>query len=443
MKGPGPERDPAFFADIFILAARPPSGITWRHRLAPIHTDPKIEARAAPHPVVFTILYLPFGAAGGFVGVALAFLATRRGLSVMQGAELVAIGLLPQVWKFFWAPVADATLGRHRWYVISLILCAAGTFATAAVPLGPSTLTLIEGIVLLTSVACTFLGFAVEAMLAHVAPVGERGRFSGWFQSGNLGGAGIGGGLGLWLLTVLPSGWETGLVMAVLLLACGGALAFVPLVPADPVGRSPVALVRFTAVELWQLLRSREGFLCGVLCLVPVGTGAASSVLGQAAVAAHWGAGADTVALVSGVLGGIVSMAGCMVGGYGCVRLGGRAGYVVYGAIMAGVALAMAFLPATSAVYIAGNLAYAFTAGLTFSAFSAFVLEVIAFRLAATKYNAFASLANTPGWYMGLVLAGIVTKYSPRAMLEAECALGIAGIVVFAAVARAWRPRAA
>ena len=38
-----------------------------------------------PHPIVYTVLTVPFGAVGGYVSVAMAFLATRFGLSVEDG----------------------------------------------------------------------------------------------------------------------------------------------------------------------------------------------------------------------------------------------------------------------------------------------------------------------------------------------------------------------
>ena len=136
-------------------------------------------------------------------------------------------------------------------------------------------------------------------------------------------------------------------------------------------------------------------------------------------------------------------MVGCVMGGYGCVRLGARLAYVVFGALMAGVALGMALLPPTPVVYMAGNLAYVFTAGLSYAAFSAVVLDAIGAGLAATKYNGFASLSNTPIWYMGLLLAAVETRFGPVGMLDAECACGLAGILVFAVCARAWKPRAA
>lgn len=382
---------------------------------------------------------MPFGTAFGFVSVALAFLATRRGLSVQQGAVLIATFMGPQVWKFVLAPVTDMTLSRGRWYILSAASIAACLFATAAIPLGPSTFGLIEVIILVSSVATAFLGFAVEAMVAHLTPPADMGRAGGWLQAGNLGGSGIGGGLGLWLLTVLPAGWETGLILAVLTIACCGFLPLLPDIPADKAAGTLVASARHMVVEFWHVLRSRNGAMCALLCFVPIGTGTASGVLAQAEVAASWGVGASTVSLIQGALGGVVSMVGCVAGGYGCVRLGARAGYAAYGGIMAAVSLAMALLPPTPRVYVIGCLAYWFATGLTFAAFSAFVLEAIGAKLAATKYNGFASLSNVPIWYMGLVLAAVDTRYGPRGMLTAEALLGVAGILVFAAAAWAWR----
>lgn len=385
---------------------------------------------------------MPFGAVSGFVSVALAFLATRRGLSVEDGALLIAIGMGPQMWKFLWAPLADATLTRHKWYLLSSVLCSVGLFATATVPLGAPTLWLIRVLVLLSSLASTFLGFAVEAMIAHLTLPQDRGRVSGWYQAGNLGGTGIGGGLGLWLLSV-SSGTVTGTVLGLSSLACALPLFFVPDIPKDDVGTSPITMARNTAVELWKLAISREGFLCALLCFLPIGTGTASGVLAQAEVADHWQVGSGTVALIQGSLGGVVSMVGCVVGGYGCIRLGGRNAYAVYGTFMAVVTVVMACLPGTPAIYIGGCLVYQFVTGFTYAAFSAFVLEAIGARLAATKYNGFASLSNTPIWYMGLVLAAFETKWGPRGMLLTESAFGVIGVAVFLIVAAMTRPKAA
>ena len=407
----------------------------------PPRPGPPAENRPAPHPLVFTVLIAPFGATFGFVSVALAFLATRNGLTVQQGAELIALGMLPNVWKFFWAPVGDTTLSRKRWYGFSCVVCAAGMFAMAAAPLGPATLRLVQGVILLTSIAATFLGFAVEAMVAHLTPPADRGRVSGWFQAGNLGGTGIGGGVGLWLLVNLPHGWQAGLILAVLTLACAAVLPLVPEVPAESRGTSMARAVRNVAADLWQVVRSRDGVLSAVLCFVPVGTGAAAGVLTQAAVAAHWGAGAGKVELVQGVLNGVVSMAGCLLGGYACRLFGARAAYAAFGALMAAITAVMSFAPATAWVYVTGSLAYALVTGFCYAAFSGFVLDTIGAGNAATKYNGYASLSNYPIWYMGLVLAAAETRLGPAGMLLTESACGVLGIAVFAAAVAAWRPR--
>jgi hypothetical protein len=387
------------------------------------------------------VLIAPFGATFGFVSVALAFLATRAGLTVPQGAELIAAGLLPHVWKFFWAPVADTTLTRKRWYLLSCVLCAAGMLAMAAVPLGPATLRLMVAIILITSVASTFLGFAVEAMVAHLTPPADRGRVSGWFQAGNLGGTGLGGGVGLWLLTTLSAGWQAGLVLAGLTLASAAVLPLLPDVAAESRGQSMAGAIRNVAADLWQVIRSRDGVLCALLCFVPVGTGAAAGVLAQAEVAAHWGAGAPEVELVQGFLTGIISMVGCLIGGYGCRLFGARAAYAGYGGIMAAVTAGMAVSPATPFVYVVFSLVYALVTGLCYAAFSGFVFDAIGAGNAATKYNGFASLSNTPIWYMGLVLAAVETRLGPKGMLLTESACGVLGILVFATALALWRPR--
>jgi hypothetical protein len=388
------------------------------------------------------VLIMPFGATAGFATVVLAFLATRVGLSVTQGASLVALNMFPHVWKFLWAPVADRTLTRKQWYLLSSVVCAAGMFVMATLPLGQATIHLMSGIVLLTSVAATFQGFAVESLVAYLTPPQERGRVSGWFQAGNLGGAGIGGGAGLWLLNALASPWMAGAILAASMLACALALLWIDDVPAHRSTGPVSTAVRQIALDLWQVLRSYEGILCAVLCVVPVGTGAATAVLAQSQVAAFWRAGAGEVALTQGVVSGVTSMLGCLAGGIACSRLfNARFGYALFGAGMALVAASMAVAPMQIPEYIVFSLAYSFTAGLTYAAFSAFVLDAIGTGHAATKYNGFASLSNAPIWYMGLVLARAETAWGPKAMLLTESALGVLGIAAFAIVAAALRGR--
>ena len=70
------------------------------------------------HPWVFMVLIIPFGVVSGYVAVTLAYQLKQAGVSVGQVAGLVALSVLPHTWKFFWAPVIDATLDQKKWYLV-------------------------------------------------------------------------------------------------------------------------------------------------------------------------------------------------------------------------------------------------------------------------------------------------------------------------------------
>jgi len=217
------------------------------------------DAQAAPHPVVWTILYVPFGALGGFVQVALTFLATRHGLSITEGALLNGAQLLTQWLKWLWAPVIDITLTPKVWYGISTVLSAVGVVAMASIPMSPSTLGLLLVVIATASLINSIVGMSIESMMAAVTPPSEIGRVSGWFQAGNLGGAGVGGGLGLFLLEKLPAPWMGGAVIGGLFMACCLALLKLPHVAAHERKAGPLAAVKGVTRDLWDMLKTRAG----------------------------------------------------------------------------------------------------------------------------------------------------------------------------------------
>lgn len=395
-----------------------------------------LERSRAPHPFVWTVLYVPFGALGGFVGVPLTFLATRHGLSISEGTLLNAAQLLTQWLKWIWAPLVDITLSPRKWYVISACLSGLGVLAMSVVPLGPKTLGILLAIVALASLVNSVVGMSVESLMAASTPAEEIGRVSAWFQAGNLGGAGLGGGLGLMLFEKLPRPWMSGAIVGGLFVLCCLALHFTPAVAAHPRTGGALAAVKQVARDLWAMLRTRGGLLAAVLCVLPIGTGAAQGVLTQAKVAAVWGAGAEQVALVQGLLSGLVTAVGCFAGGALCQRLRPRTAYAGVGLALAAVAAAMGVCPATASMYVAWSLLYAFVVGLCYAAFTALVLDAMGKGSAATKYNVFASLSNFPLWWLGLLLGVAAERWDARRMLFTEAALGVLGVVIFAFSAR-------
>ncbi len=400
------------------------------------------DARYA-HPIAFLLLILPFGAMSGYLTVAVAYRLSQAGLPVDEIAALVAVAFIPQTWKFLWAPVVDTTLTRKSWYLLGAAFSAVGIFLTGGLPATSQSMSALYAVVLVSNLAVTFLAMAVESLMVHGTRPDQLGRASGWFQAGNLGGQGLGGGAGLWMAQSLPAPWMSGAVVGVACALCGFALLAL---------REPPALVRTGSYardvlnvlkDLWQVARSRPGMLALLIVFLPISTGAASNL--WASVADDWHATANTVALVTGVLGGVVSMAGCLVGGRLCDSMDRKKAYMLFGALQAGCVVGMAIAPRTEAMFVLFTLAYALITGLTYAAFSAVVLESIGLGAAATKYNVFASLSNMPIAYMTVVEGWAQTRWNVGSMLFAEAALAGVGLLVFATVS-AWvarrKPRA-
>lgn len=395
--------------------------------------------RPSTPPWVFLLLAMPFGAQGGFLTVTLAFGLEKAGVAADAIATLIALSYLPHTWKFAWAPLVDLTWTRRRWYAAATALSAAGVAAMAWWGTDAGHWALLTAAVLVANVAATISGMAAESMMAHGTAEEAKGRAGGWFQAGNLGGQGLGGGLALWLvqgagLTVPASG-------AVLGLLCAGCMAGLALV-ADPgpqakVGDLPAAL-RTLWTDLRSVALSRTGALAMAICFLPIGTGAASNL--WATIAGDWQAGAGTVALVNGALTGLASAFGCLVGGQLCDRMDRKAAYCLFGALLAALAVAMALWPRTEAAFVGFALVYAVVVGMSYAAFSAVVLEAIGRGAAATKYSLLASLSNVPIAWVTWADGQVYARAGPAAMLHTEAALGLVGLVLFVAAAR-WRRR--
>jgi MFS transporter, PAT family, beta-lactamase induction signal transducer AmpG len=388
------------------------------------------------HPLLYFVLFLPFGAPGGYVTVALGYLAPARGISVAGVSALAAMTVLPQTYKFLWAPLVDVLSTRKRWYIGATLANALTLAAMGLVPLRPANLPALEALIFANSVASAFVAMSVEAIMANATTEAERGRAAAWSQAGNLGGSALGGGLGFRLVRSLPEEWMAPALLALGMLVCG--LALIPLQePAKPAG---VAAARLRAVfgELWQVIWSRNGALALALCFLPMGAAAAGGLF--SAVARDWHASSAEVELMNGWLSGVVMIAGCLLAGRVSDGMDRKAAYAVSGGILAAFTVVIAFAPQTPVTYAVLCIGYSFAAGLCYGTFTGFVLQVIGGGAAATKYNVFASLSNIPIWYMTRVDGWAADRYGAIRMLHVDAAAGAIGIavliVVFALVRR-------
>lgn len=386
--------------------------------------------RARSHPLLWCILMMPFGISSGFVSIALAAQGKAAGLSVGDIASLVALTLLPHTWKFLWAPVTDITLTKRRWYLASNLVASLGIASFALLPIGPGTLGILQLVVFLQSLSTTTLGMAVEALMAHTVPRDEIGRASGWFQAGNLGGGGLGGGLGLMLVGAIGATGAT-LTVATLSLACTIAVFMVHDVPAVAADRGPLHATVAALKDLWQVVKTRAGTAALVICFVPVGSGAAQSLF--VAISKDWAVSDNVVAVSNGALTGGVAAVGCFVGGWISDKLGRKRGYAAAGALLAAVAIGMAIAPRTPEMYVGFCMLYALVVGMCYGTFTGLVLDTIGAGAAATKYNAFASLSNIPIMYMTVVNGAAHSAWGATGLLLVDAAAGLIGLAVFGA----------
>ncbi|HEX4051902.1 MAG TPA: MFS transporter [Steroidobacteraceae bacterium] len=393
-------------------------------------------SRGVTHPSVFLALYLPFGIANGYVIVTLAYLLPPEGLSISQVAGVIALLYLPQTWKVLWAPIVDTTLSIRRWYVIGAGTTGTLILAMTLVPARASQLWLLDVLVFLTSLALSIAGMATENLMAHNTSAEQKGRAGGWCQAGGLGGQGLGGGAGLWLSQHV-SAWSGGALLALVCLGCCGALWAVPVTaqPSHPLGLG--ARLAEAARDVWSVARSRTGFLAALLVFMPLGTAAASNL--WSAIAGDWHADADTVALVNGLLSGLITAGGCLVGGYLFDLMNRKAGYVLSGLTLAACALAMGLAPRNPMTFMIFVSLYGFFTGWVYGAFTALALETIGTGAAATKYNMLACLSNIPITYMTLVDGAARTHFGPAAMLFTEAGIAVLASLVFGSVALATR----
>lgn len=378
------------------------------------------------------VLIIPFGVVSGYASVTLAYQLKEAGASVGDVAALIALSVLPHTWKFFWAPVVDVTFSQRKWYLMAALPASAGIAAMGFFPATKAGLGALHVVVFSTSLATTFLGMSVESLMAHGTPMELKGRAGGWFQAGSLGGYGIGGGLGLFLAKWLNSPEIASTTVGMLCLLCALALIAAPTPERPALGTRWISSFPATMKDLWELIRKPAGALALILCFLPIGSGAAPF----AAIANDWSASANTVATVTGMLGGLNAAVGCLVGGRICDSMNRKSAYVLFGLLQAASATGMALLPRNQNMFILWASIYTFTNGLTYAAFSAFVLEAIGKGAAATKYNALASLSNIPIYYMNNVDGWTADHWGPSKMLFTEAGLGLAGAVVFAALAK-------
>lgn len=406
-------------------------------------------AEVIRYPAVFAPLFAPFGLSSGYVTVTLAFLLREAGLPVALIAAVTALSVLPQTYKMLWAPLVD-TLGNPKlWYGLGAGICGVCILAMSVLPMTRAQVPLFSALIVISSVASTFVSMSAEIFMANYLTEESRGRASGWSQVGNLGGSGVGGGLGLVIAENVSAPWVSGAVLAAICLACWAGVLLLPSHKREPKQRAagglPGAVRHYlrdlwqVVLDVWEVVRSRKGYLALVILMLPL----ASTGVTFSAIASEWNAGGNMVAAVNGLGGGVAAALGALIGGYVYDRVDNKLAYCLFGIGVGLVAVGMGYAPRTPLMFAIFVLAYQFVTGGAYAGYVAIILEAIGKKSAATNFNVMAALANVPIWFMVTFDGWVHDAHGTVAMFWGELLLPLATISVFTLLVLATRPRAA
>ncbi len=414
--------------------------MTTAHTDTPAHFSDAPTAHAQVRSTaIFLPLFAPFGISSGYVSVTLAFLLGRSGLSTLEITTIIAATLWVQTWKALWAPIVDTVGNPKHWYGLGAAIVGATILAMSVLPANASSVPAITVLAVISSAASTLVSMSSEIFLAQCVPAPIQGRASGWAQAGNVGGAGVGGGLGLLLAEHVPQIWVSGAVLGAICIACWACLLWVPAARRTRVASSYLHELKGVALDVWEVARSRAGYLALILMVLPI----ASGVAPWSAIAGEWQAGADLVAWVNGIAGGLAAAGGAMVGGYLCDRLSPVRAYCLFGLVVGAIAVGMAWSARSPTAFVVFTLAYSAVVGCGYAAYSAIVLQAIGQRSAATNFNLMAALSNVPLALMTSFDGWVHDRFGTDAMLYGELALPAVTIAAFAVFSTATAPRRA
>jgi PAT family beta-lactamase induction signal transducer AmpG len=376
----------------------------------------------SPHPSVFLLLNLPFGITSGYIVVAVPFLVTRAGLSVLTAASIVGIALTPKAWKVLWSPVADVCLTLKKWYVIGATVAGGMLLLQGLIPITRSTVPLLTFVLFVAELGSSLLSPSLGGLMAEAMPEDLKGRAAGWYQLGGKVGRGFGGGAGLWLAVREGTPAVAGLVLGIACVGCIIGLQFL-CEPARTLSGGAVERIVAVFRELLQLIRSRDGALVAVLALSPIGVSGVDNF--WSGIAAEWQVSANTVVLVTGFATIAVAALGCLLAGWWADRADRRVVYLATGTLLALACASLGVAPHVPGVFITGTLAHKFVVSMCDVALSALTLSVIGRSTAATKYTVLAGLGNVSEIYMTIVSGWVHDHWSADAMLIVEAVVAL------------------
>jgi MFS family permease len=278
---------------------------------------------------LLTALYLAQGLPFGFFSQALPVLLREAGLS-LKAISVTGLLSLPWALKFLWAPFVDHLGTRRRWLLPLQGAAVAGALLLAAIDL-ESGLALVFVAAFAFSLITACQDVATDGLAVRILDERERGLGNGIQVGAYRVGMVLGGGLLLWVFA--RSGWSTMfLCMAALL-----ALTILPVLRLrEPARTSAIAWTTRDLLAGWIARLRTPGFVTLMLlvCLYRFGDSMVATLIGP--FLHDQGLSKETIALMKGTVGSVMSLAGAAAGGWVAFRVGRRAALLGCGLMQTG-----------------------------------------------------------------------------------------------------------
>jgi MFS transporter, PAT family, beta-lactamase induction signal transducer AmpG len=395
------------------------------------HPDIPPSAPTRERPWVFGLLIAPSGvvANGVIQGGALSYLLSIQGVGSGTQSHLIGLLALPTSLYFLWSPITDFFIRRRTWLLLGAALAATLMWFAFHQPQLASRTALI--LMLLSACCSQLVVSSCGGMMGTLRMEQSRRRAGSLYQAGS---AGFGS-LAAWVLIYLSARVSQG--------ALGWIAAAMIIVPALAVLAAPRqeqisdGTLRATLRRVWDECKAtflRWDALPYIACMVfPIASGSAAGLL--PGVASQYHVGGDGVALINGLLGGIVTAAGAAVMSLIRTRMRAPVLYMLVALVNCACLSVLWLGPMQPTTYYVGILLYFFTIGCALAAFTAVVLEFLgaAGKSGSARYSIINSLGNVPVLYMLQADGWGADHWGARGMTAVETVVGaIAALLLLA-----------
>ena len=389
-------------------------------------------------PFAFFFLHLATVWPIGVVSLALANSLVRTGVSVRYIAGMVAATSLAFTFEFVWAPMVDSSLSRKFWYAAGAAIMCLCLFAMFLVPWNAGAVPVLTVLAFASCSGAAIASTAIKGIMAYDVTAERMGQASGFYTAGGTFGKAVVGAATLLLLTHVPNRMLAAGISVGCAVLAGTAIVLAAPRPILPL-REIAAKMGSALLDLWQFVRTPNGLLIALLCVLPFGSGTEAGLIG--AIAREWSVSPNQLALFS-TLGAGTNIAGAILAGWLATRFGSWTIYFASGLTMIAVMIVFAFAPRTVPVFLGVELLYRALGTGCYAALLGIVMTAVGKGAASTKAAVMWSLLNLAFFYPALIEGVVHDRDGTTAMLLTDALLGAAGLAVLMVALRVLGSRA-